>query len=175
MSLYKILNEINNLKYKTNNELYNKLIVLYPNNINSINLFMYDKYKYIYIEENSELKDKRTGQELFKTKLIDRYKVCIITKSSPIICQACHIIPYSECNNEDKYNINNGLLMSCDFHVLFDKKYFIINPITLQCIFTEDILQDYTMIQYTKYHGIKLNISSGSIPYLQKLYESIIM
>ena len=115
--------------------------------------------------------NKRTGQELFRKKLIERYKVCIITGSNAIVCQACHIIPYSESNKEDIYNIDNGLLMTYNLHVLFDNKDVIIDPITLKLHFTSNILLDKTMNEFTKYEGMKLNIHPNSVYYLKKYYE----
>ena len=87
------------------------------------------------------------------------------------MCQACHIIPYSESNKEDIYNIDNGLLMTYNLHVLFDNKDLIIDPITIQLHFTSKILLDDTMKEFTKYEGMKLNIHPNSVYYLKKYYE----
>jgi hypothetical protein len=74
-------------------------------------------------------KDKRNSklQEDFRNNLENIYdKKCIITNDD---CgyEACHIIPYSECNN---FEISNGLLLRADVHGLYDKYNITINPFT---------------------------------------------
>jgi len=44
------------------------------------------------------------------------------------ICEAAHIIPFSLSEN---FDINNGLLLNCILHKLFDKHYWSINPDSL--------------------------------------------
>jgi putative restriction endonuclease len=129
---------------------------------------MYDKFKYIHNELNE--KTKRKDQQTFRKDLIDRYSNCIITGCNEIVCEACHIIPFSTCEDEDKYSINNGLLLRSDLHNLFDKGYLKINPTTLTVEISEELFYDkLTKSSYEQYNGKKLKIHKNSIPHLTKI------
>jgi predicted restriction endonuclease len=47
------------------------------------------------------------------------------------MCEACHIKPFYLSNNDEKYDIYNGLLMDASFHKLFDTYIISIDPLTL--------------------------------------------
>jgi ParB family chromosome partitioning protein len=74
------------------------------------------------LQRNPEL------QSEYRAKLIERYKNCIISNLHPNLCEACHIIPFSECEN---FDIENGLLLNPILHKLFDSHQFSIEPKTL--------------------------------------------
>jgi ParB/RepB/Spo0J family partition protein len=67
-------------------------------------------------------------QMLFRNEIIKRFKTCIVSGLTYEVCEAAHIVPFSECNN---FNIDNGLLLNSILHSLFDKYYWSINPETL--------------------------------------------
>tara|TARA_B100000787_G_scaffold157429_1_gene134184 strand:- start:206 stop:514 length:309 start_codon:yes stop_codon:yes gene_type:complete len=46
------------------------------------------------------------------------------------ICEAAHILPYSDCIGEEKYDEHNGILLSPNLHKMFDKNYFTIDADT---------------------------------------------
>ena len=179
MSLINIHNEINNInKNKNNNnlsldktELYINLLELFDKT--NIDLYFYSIYKYKYDIDKDEIKNKRVGQILFRKKVVDRYKVCIISGSSEIVCEACHIINYSECLTNDKYNQNNGLLFRRDLHILFDKHKLKIDIETLTVKLSDDILTDINMSKYIKYNNKPIYIHPESIIYLKELYKYI--
>jgi hypothetical protein len=162
MSINDIYSEIENYKNLDKNEIYNKLVENYQKK--KVDFVMYDLFQYIHKE--TEEKEKRLDQQTFKKDLVERYKKCIITGVTEIACEACHIIPFSECENNDKYNVNNGLLMRADLHKLFDSGYLKINPNTLQVEISNNILDE----EYQKYNGKKLNIHEKSIYFLNQIY-----
>jgi predicted restriction endonuclease len=99
-------------------EIYESAIVKYDKDI--VNLIMCDQFNYIHSEtkqESTTLRINRIGQKDFRSALIDRYMGCVVTGDEPDLCEACHIIPYSESKNCD---VDNGLLMTATFHKLFD-------------------------------------------------------
>ena len=60
----------------------------------------------------------RRGQPAFRTKLLDLYGMCMLTKCSDSqVLEACHINPYSISNDN---SAENGLLLRADIHTLFD-------------------------------------------------------
>ena len=172
MSINKLYND---LQYHDNitdiTELYIRLINNSEYDLASINFYMYAKYNYVFDNSIKELKTKRIGQMIFKKQLIDRYKVCLISKVDSIVCDACHIIEFSKCNINDKYNINNGILLRKDLHKLFDDKKLIIKPDTLTIQLTDDITQNPNMSEYLKFNNIKIDIDINSINYLKKFYN----
>ena len=111
--------------------LFNKLCDRYSfdslNNINSIKFILLDRFGYNPLNRNNKIKslcEERDGQNKFREKLILRDKHCLITMDNFEICEACHIIPYSE---NKTFKISNGLLLNRCFHKMFDKYMFSIN------------------------------------------------
>ena len=91
-------------------------------------------------KEKKNIKDKiysvvevRPNQKTFRDKLIIKfnYSCAIRTNIDYEICQACHLVPYSECDNtfqkEDEFN---GILLCNNLHVAFDKNFFTIDENT---------------------------------------------
>lgn len=74
------------------------------------------------LQRNPEL------QSEYRNKLVDRFKCCVISNLHPNLCEACHVIPFSECEN---FDVENGLLLNPILHKLFDSHQFSIEPQTL--------------------------------------------
>jgi hypothetical protein len=166
MSSNEITNEILNHKDMNKKELYEKMILIYPKE--KVNFVMYNLFQYIHKE--TEEKEKRKDQNSFRQDLINRYNYCIITGCNTIVCEACHIIPHSECDENIKYDVNNGLLFRVDLHKLFDNNKLKINPNTLQIELSDDILNDNSMKEYHQYNNKKIHIHEKSIYLLKQIY-----
>lgn len=72
--------------------------------------------------EKDVLVKYRLGQSKFRKDLIDHWGGCSINglvKTDLLI--ASHIKPYRECNDDEKYDVFNGLLLTPNYDVLFDK------------------------------------------------------
>jgi ParB/RepB/Spo0J family partition protein len=67
-------------------------------------------------------------QNTFREGLINRFNNCIISDMHFDVCEACHIIPFSEYTS---FDMNNGLLLNSVLHKLFDNYEFSINPSSL--------------------------------------------
>lgn len=152
-------------------EICNTLIVKY--------FFLLEDIEYIYsffFDEDININDiKLTSDKQnrldseFKNKVKEKYNRCIISDFNPRQCEVAHIHPFSKSNEIDKYNPNNGLLLSCELHKLFDDKVFKINPYTFEIEINESI-EDIKELGIYKYKNKKLNIDTNSIPYLDKIY-----
>ena len=59
--------------------------------------------------------------------------------------QVRHIIPFSQSKDDEKYNINNGIVLRDDIHTLFDKREIKINPYTL-CVEISLISQKFNIL-----------------------------
>ena len=73
----------------------------------------------------------RQGQRTYRKKLIERFNICPLTGINYKLCEAAHILPYSECKKKkDKFSVNNGILLSATMHKAFDRNYFTIDDKT---------------------------------------------
>ena len=115
-------------------------------NIKSINIVQQNIINDIIINQDDikkkihEIKEKNNSlyintqirnpelQSMYRKAIIQRFNNCIISNYDNEICEASHIIPFSESNN---FDIDNGILLNNILHKLFDKHYWSINPNTL--------------------------------------------
>lgn len=149
-------------KKHNNDEIYKILCTKYSEV--EVSFVMYDICS--YINKEFQEKEERKYQQNFKDGLITRYKRCIISDTPIELCEACHIIPFSKCEEKDKYNINNGILLRCDLHKLFDDGLLKINPDSCSVVLSKEILLNDNYKDYHKYHNKKINIYENSLQYL---------
>lgn len=84
-------------------------------------------------------KRNRTGQRKFRDDLIKKFKKCPLDNLNASLCEAAHILPYSNCKNKkEKYDINNGILLSCNMHKAFDRNLFTFDEKTCKVKILED-------------------------------------
>jgi hypothetical protein len=103
-------------------------------------------YEQTYKQKQQECQEKNNNSTLitvqvrnpelqnrYRKAIIKRFDKCIISDYDNEVCEAAHIKPFSESNNleSEDFDIDNGLLLNCILHKLFDKHYWSINPITL--------------------------------------------
>ena len=125
--------------YIKNDEL-NKL-ALY--NSQDIDLVIEMRFPNKIIETKKRLCDYRIHSKQFRDKTINKFKVCAITGISHSICEAAHILPYSKCNDFEKDDEFNSILLSANMHKSFDKNYFTIDYETCKIkILFENIRKD---------------------------------
>jgi hypothetical protein len=72
--------------------------------------------------EAERLVVQRIGQEIFRAALMDYWgSRCTITGiTDPALLRASHIVPWSECGNEQRLDVHNGLLLSALWDAAFD-------------------------------------------------------
>jgi len=126
----------------------------------------------IYINiENYKCRNPELQKE-FRIGLIKRYNTCIITDMDEEVCEAAHIIPF---NKSENFDINNGILLNCILHKLFDKYLFSINPETL-CIEVSDRGLQYEMLSNNKNKKIqKLELYNETIDNIKNHYSIFII
>ena len=134
----------------------------------------YDLFKYGEYQDKLMIKFKRLYQEKFRYNLIKKYESCIITGKDVDICEACHIIPHSECTYDKKYDINNGLLMCKELHTLFDKYKFSFDN-NCNVIMSDEILNKNTYREYHKYNGLQLKFNKDTCNNLNVHYNKFII
>jgi len=108
-------------------------------------------------------------QDLYRKAVVERFKSCIVSGLDAEVCEAAHIIPFSQSND---FNPNNGLLLNCILHRLFDKYYWSINPLTL-CVVVSDKSNMYEYLkQYMGKHIKILSQYNHIIKYLEHHYNA---
>lgn len=81
------------------------------------------KYRKPNETERKGLVTSRVGQGYYRQKIIERWEgKCPVSGISIIpILIASHIVPWSQSNDEEKLDVNNGILLSPNVDALFDK------------------------------------------------------
>ncbi len=78
----------------------------------------------ITITEKQNLTLSRVGQGRFRNQLIEYWKGCAISKFDKVnLLVASHIKPWRVCNNYERLDVNNGLLLTPNYDKLFDRGY----------------------------------------------------
>lgn len=87
-----------------------------------------DKNTSLTMTERSSIIQSRIGQGSFRSSLIRYWNGCSITNCSMMqILVASHIKPWCDCNNTQRLDMYNGLLLLPNFDKLFDKGYITFN------------------------------------------------
>lgn len=75
------------------------------------------------ITEAERLVVQRIGQDIFRDALMDYWGGrCPLTGiAEPELLRASHIVPWAECRDEQRLDVNNGLLLSALWDAAFDK------------------------------------------------------
>ena len=136
-----------------------------------LNYVFYNEKKYII----QETYDKETRKDYkFKKEVIDRYNSqCIISGNDMDMCDVAHIIPFNNPNEYERYDPDNGLILSKELHGLFDKKLLKINPDTLTIEIAPEKLQNKKN-SCNRYHNTTIDVilNNKTINYLRRCYTS---
>jgi len=107
---------------------------------------------------------ERIGQSLFRNMLLKIYdnKCCITGIAMPELLKASHIKPWSKCNETEKTNPQNGLLLNALHDAAFDKGYMTIS-LDYKIIVSKKLL-DSDIKFLKKYHEQKIILPSKLFP-----------
>lgn len=82
------------------------------------------------INSNNKIKDtekkalikSRVGQGIFRKRCLTKYNYkCVITGiDQKEVLEACHIKPWMDCNNDERLNTKNSIVLNATLHKLFD-------------------------------------------------------
>lgn len=142
--------------------------------------FLKDDIEFIYEvdfdislkKETIEERERRLDTK-FKKEVRERYHRCVISEHSQTQCDVIHLLSFSESNEYQKYDPNNGLLMDKSLHSLFDKYYFTINPENNQ-IELNLSKEDIEETSINQYKNKKLDINPDSKIYLERHYQTFL-
>ena len=115
----------------------------------------------------------RVGQGYYRQQIIEKWdgKWAILKTDMLPILIASHIVPWSECNDSQRLDVENGILLSPLYDALFDKKLISFDAsgrIILSNIITAENLERLGLSV-----DAKIQITKGMLPYLKKHRESI--
>lgn len=105
-----------------------KLHKLVEETANDRELLEYSKavenQKSITTTEKQRLITARVGQGRFREQLIELWQSCTVTQCREIsLLRASHIKPWRDSNPEERLNVYNGLLLTPNLDILFDKGF----------------------------------------------------
>jgi hypothetical protein len=171
----------------TNIDINNILSQEFINNL--LNIYSIEKViyclKYLFDIEiifDTELKYKSSiarDDNEYKKAVKNKFKKCIICDNCPeYTYQVAHIWNYKNCKNniEDVFNINNGLLMCANSHLLFDNhilKLQVSNELYSATEFEVKIIIDKNKAnEYNKYNNKSIFLNYENIKYIEKRYSN---
>ena len=147
--------------------MYEQLNELYPKS--KVDFVMYDMFGYEHLLPNDRM--KRTDDQ-YKKDVRKRYgDRCIIT-GVRATTQVCHIVPFSESDELERYDVNNGILLRDDIHRLFDRHDLRIDPNTLIVRLSDDLMNSADDSCYHPLDGAVVDIPERSKHYLVRKYQT---
>lgn len=77
----------------------------------------------IYETDTHRFVNTRVGQGAYRKRIVHRWEYkCEVTKFDNLkILVASHIVPWAEANNDQRLDVNNGILLSPTYDALFDR------------------------------------------------------
>lgn len=126
------------------------------------------KYRKPNETERKGLVTSRVGQGYYRQKIIERWEgKCPVSGLSIIpILIASHIVPWSQSNDEEKLDVNNGILLSPNVDALFDKHLISFENDGLILISDKVSREDRDALGVSE--SMRISVSEGMIPFLEK-------
>ena len=131
------------------------------------------KYKQPNETERRGLVTSRVGQGYYRQQLIEKWDgKCAVSKMDilPILI-ASHIVPWSEGNDEERLDVENGILLSPLYDALFDKHLISFDEHGKIIISNHISASNVERFGLSTKHEIK--ITKGMQPYLQRHREKM--
>jgi len=119
--------------------------------------------------ERTGLVTSRVGQGAYRKSILFRWEFkCAVTNySKKEILIASHIVPWKGSTNEERLDVDNGILLSPTYDALFDQ-HLISFENNGKIILSENLLKtNYSSIGITGKESIR-NLSSSNMPYLER-------
>ena len=121
--------------------------------------------------ERKGLVTSRVGQGYYRKEIIEKWKgQCPITGISiQSILISSHIVPWSESNDKERLDVNNGILLSPNVDALFDKHLITFNDdgsIVISKLISPNHIE---ILGLSK--SINISVTDGMIPYLKRHRE----
>ena len=142
-------------------------------NIDKISEKIKRKFKIPNETERSGLVTSRVGQGYYRQQIIEKWEgKCPVTNSNLLkILISSHIVPWSESTNEERLDVENGILLSPTLDSLFDKNLISFED-TGEMILSKTLsLNDLKVLGVP--NGVKIKVTEGMKKYLKKHREKL--
>jgi hypothetical protein len=138
------------------------------NKSGSISHIRQSKYRRPNETERSGLITSRVGQGYFRQQILEKWNgICAVSGTDVIsILIASHIVPWSECTDNERLDVENGILLSPVYDALFDK--YLISFDASGKIIISDSLNPTNKEKLGLSDNIKINITKGMLTYLKR-------
>jgi hypothetical protein len=127
------------------------------------------------ITERQGLVTSRVGQGAYRKSILFRWKYrCAVTNySKREILIASHIVPWKDSTNEERLDVDNGILLSPTYDALFDQ-HLIGFENNGKIVLSEMLLKtNFKLIGITGRETIK-RLSTGNISYLERHRDNLL-
>ena len=126
------------------------------------------QYKKPNKTERQGLVTSRVGQGYYRRQILDKWDAkCAVTGVDiRALLIASHIVPWSQSNDEEKLDVNNGILLSPNFDALFDRH--LISFENDGSILISDKLSQKDREALGVNESIRIPVSEGMTPYLAR-------
>jgi hypothetical protein len=127
------------------------------------------------VTERSGLVNSRVGQGKYRRELMYRWKNrCAVTGlSCTNLLIASHIVPWSESTDEERLDVNNGLLLSPVYDALFDQNLISFNDNGSIILSNSISKEDYVKIGIIGSETID-GLNEGNLKYLKRHRKKVI-
>lgn len=132
------------------------------------------KYKEPNTTERSGLVTSRVGQGYYRQQIIEKWESkCPVTKSELLqVLISSHIVPWSECNDKERLDVENGILLSPNIDSLFDK--CLISFSDDGQMISSSKLSDEELKRLGIPEGVTIKVTEGMKKYLKKHRERLL-
>ncbi len=126
--------------------------------------------------EKQQIIKARIGQGDFRTRVIEKYKRCIISKiDDSRILIASHIKPWISSNNNERISRENGLLLSPTYDRLFDNGFISFQndgTVLLSSYFSDD---NFNRVGLSKGDAFNIMLTNTMMPFLEFHRDTIFL
>ena len=133
-----------------------------------------NKYRKPNETERTGLVTSRVGQGYFRQQVLQRWDgKCAVTGSDVLnILIASHIIPWSEASDDERLDVDNGILLSPLYDALFDKHLISFDGegnILFSAILTDEHISELGIST-----NAKISMKDGMLKYLARHREKLV-
>lgn len=129
------------------------------------------EYKKPDVTERRGLINSRVGQGYYRKKILEKWErkcpITDITLESILI--ASHIVPWSESNDDERLDVNNGILLSPNIDALFDKHLISFDEDGYIKISKKVKTEEYEILGISE--SMILPVTTEMIPYIKRHYQ----
>ena len=140
----------------------------------SVSVSRKKKYQKPNKTERKGLVSSRVGQGYYRQQIIEKWDgKCAILKTDILtILIASHIVRWSDCDDGERLDVENGILLSPTYDALFDKHFISFDDDGNILVSSSISEKDKELLGLTG--DIKISVTEGMLPYLSRHRQNLI-